>query len=400
MNKIAIIGGGAAGLAAACAIGNVTVYERNERVGKKLLQTGNGRCNLLNTNLSAEHLQTADTNMLQAILGGSPVSEITTFFENMGLLMRTESEGRVYPLCNQAAAVLDILRYTAAENGARIKCGVKICEIRRKGSGFELISEEGVREYADKVILACGGRAAPKTGSDGNGYTLARRLGHSVTELTPALVALKVSGGFCIPLKGIRCKAAIKLAKNRKIIAQEVGEIQFTDYGISGIAAMQLSRLLSDGCAVMLDLAEEYNEEYLLHRIREARAKHREAQDLLLGIVQRRVAQQIVKNALGISPSMPSDALREEQLARLASAVKSTSLNISGSLSWDNAQVTSGGVPLSELDATMESKKCRGLYIIGEMSDCDGECGGYNLGWAWITALRAAEAIKKQGEIV
>lgn len=394
MNKIAIIGGGAAGLAAACVLGNVTVYERNDRVGKKLLQTGNGRCNLLNTNLSAEHLHADDINAAKAVLGRAAVSEIMTFFENMGLLMRVEDEGRVYPLCNQATAVLDVLRYTAAESGARIKCGFTVYEIRHSGDGFEIISDSGQREYADKVILACGGMAAPKTGSDGIGYSLAKRFGHSVTKLNPALAALRADTGFCAPLKGIRCKAAVKLVKNGKSLAEESGEIQFTDYGISGIAAMQLSRYMSEGCSAVIDFAGQYNEEYVLYRIKAGLGKGREAQDLLLGIVQRRVAQQLVKCSLGISPAAAADNLSEKQLALLAAAVKGTSLNVHGTLSWENAQVTSGGVPLVEIDAeTMESKKCPGLYIIGEMLDCDGECGGYNLGWAWACALKAAGAL-------
>lgn len=395
--RIAVIGGGAAGLAFACAVKNaeVTVYERNDRVGKKLLQTGNGRCNLVNTQFSAQHLHSANMNAICSTLGSTAVSEITDFFEGMGLLMRTEDEGRVYPLCNQASAVLDVLRYTAVENGAELVCDFCVNRIEKKESGFEIISNDGRKAIADIAVLACGGMAAPKTGSDGIGYKLAKSLGHSVTKLSPVLVALKTDTAFTAPLKGIRCRAGIKLIKGRKVIAEETGEIQFTDYGISGIAAMQLSRHLSDGCAAVIDFAQLYDEEYILRRIKAAAGKGREVQDLLLGIVQKRVAQQIIKKTLNISPAAASDKLSEKDLARLSAAVKRTELPVLGTLKWDNAQVTAGGIDMSEIvPETMESKLCSGLYIVGEMLDCDGECGGYNLGWAWISALRAAEDIK------
>ncbi|MEE0944361.1 MAG: aminoacetone oxidase family FAD-binding enzyme [Clostridia bacterium] len=398
--KIAIIGGGAAGLAIACIIGKgaeVTIYERNERVGKKLLSTGNGRCNLLNTNLSPKQLKSENSNIIPQILGMSAVSQVMTFFENLGLLMRIENEGRVYPLCNQAAAVLDVLRYEAAEKGVLIRCDFCVSEITKKGNGFDIHSKDGKRSYADIVILACGGMAAPKTGSDGIGYKLAEALGHSVTTLTPALVALKSETSFTAPLKGIRCKAGIKLVSDKTELFSESGEIQFTDYGISGIAAMQLSRHIENSCKVVIDFAEEYNKDYILHRIKKAAEKGREAQELALGIVQKRVWQQIIKHILGISPSTAANKLSESDLEKLSCAIKALSLDISGTLSWDNAQVTSGGIPLDEIEPkTMKSRITDNLYILGEMLDCDGECGGYNLSWAWLCALRAGDSINKE----
>ena len=398
--KIAIIGGGAAGLAAACTIGKgteVTIYERNDRVGKKLLSTGNGRCNLLNTNLSPKQLKSENNNVIPQVLGSSPVSQIMTFFENLGLLMRIENEGRVYPLCNQASAVLDVLRYEAAEKGVLIRCDFCVSKITKKGNGFDIQSENGKHTFADIVILACGGKAAPKTGSDGIGYKLAESLGHSVTRLSPALVALKSDTAFTNPLKGIRCKAGIKLISGETELASESGEIQFTDYGISGIAAMQLSRHIKNGCKAVIDFAEEYNKEYILHRIKKAAEKGREAQELALGIVQKRVWQQIIKYASGISPSTSANKLSDSDFEKLATAIKALPLNISGTLSWDNAQVTSGGIPLSEIEPeTMKSRITDNLYILGEMLDCDGECGGYNLGWAWLCALHAGESINKE----
>ncbi len=401
MNKrIAIIGGGASGLAVACALNksaDITIYERNDRVGKKLLSTGNGRCNLLNTNISPEHLKSADSNIIADVLGQSPASEAMTFFENLGLLMRIEDEGRVYPLCNQASAVLDVLRYEAAEKGVNIRCDFCVTEIKKQDTCFEIVSSNGECAFADVVILSCGGMAAPKTGSDGIGYKLAKSLGHSVNTLSPALVALKSDTSFTSALKGIRCKAGIKLLSHNSEIAAESGEIQFTDYGVSGIAAMQLSRHLKPDSQIVIDFAEDYNEEYILYRIKAAAAKGREAEELPLGIIQKRVGQQIIKHVLGISPATPADKLSETDLTRLAHAIKALPLNVTGTLKWDNAQVTSGGIPLSEIDPlSMQSNFTNGLYITGEMLDCDGECGGYNLGWAWLCGVRAANAINEE----
>ena len=398
--KIAIIGGGAAGLAVACAINkgaDVTIYERNDRVGKKLLTTGNGRCNLLNTNISEKQIKSANAQYVSSVLGTSPASEIMTFFENLGLLMRLEDEGRVYPLCNQASAVLDVLRYEAAEKGVKICCDFCVDRITKKDNHFEVKSKSGESAVTDIVILACGGMAAPKTGSDGMGYKLAGALGHSVTPLSPALTPLKSDTSFTAALKGIRCKAGIKLLSKGVELSSESGEIQFTDYGVSGIAAMQLSRHLKDKSEIIIDFAEEYNEEYILHRIKSAANKGRESSELTLGIIQKRVAQQLIKYVLGISPATPAEMLADKDLSKLAHAVKAFLLPVYGTLSWDNAQVTSGGVPLSEIEPeTMKSKITENLYILGEMLDADGECGGYNLGWAWLCALRAADVINKE----
>lgn len=398
--KIAIIGGGAAGLATACSINDaaeITIYERNDRVGKKLLSTGNGRCNLLNTRISPERYKSENSDIIPDFLGNSPTSDIMNFFENLGLLMRLEEAGRVYPLCNQASAVLDVLRYAADEKGVNTRCGFYVTNIKKSDFGFKIISSDGTADFADIVILACGGKAMPKTGSDGTGYKLATSLGHTVTSLNPALAALKSDTFFTAALKGIRCKAGVKLIFGRDVLAAESGEIQFTDYGISGIAAMQLSRHLEKGCKIVIDFAEDYNEDYILSRLKDAAAKGREAQELPLGIVQKRVSQQLVKHILGANPSTPGSKLTNSDLSKLASSIKALTLDIHGTLSWDNAQITSGGIPLDEINPdTMASRITDNLYITGEMLDCDGECGGYNLGWAWLCALRAAKSINKE----
>lgn len=395
--KIAIIGGGASGLAAAVVAANnaaVTVYERNDRVGKKLLQTGNGRCNLLNTGACAQKFHSQNMDAVQRVIDTFDALSVMGFFEDLGLLMSVEEEGRVYPMCNQASAVLDVLRFAAAEHGAQLCCGRECTGIKKQGSAFLLEFADGKRERADAVILACGGKAAPKTGSDGAGYRLARQLGHSVTKLSPALVALKSASPIPRALKGIRAKASLSLVKNGIEIAKEDGEVQFTDYGISGIAAMQLSRFISDGkYEVVLDLAKDFDEEYIEKCLKKSAKKGREMQDLTLGILQKRVGQQLIKDTLAIGLGTPTSQLSDNDIKRIAKAIKGWHLPIDTTLGWDNAQVSAGGVPISELDVTtFESKICRGLYIVGELLDCDGACGGYNLYWAWSSGIIAARA--------
>ncbi len=391
--KIAIIGGGAAGLAAACSLRqgfDVTVYERGERVGKKILATGNGRCNLANTDLSPSRFKSQNQAEIKTVLSGYSYEAVKTFFEELGLLLRTESEGRVYPLVNQASAVLDVLRLSAVRKGAVIKCDFLVKAITKKDSGFEIVSASGEKACADIVIMATGGTASPKTGSDGKGFDILKALGHSVTPLSPALVPLKSDTDFTMPLKGIRAKAKITL--NGRF--SESGEIQFTDYGISGIAAMQLSRHLCGRDSVTIDFAEGYSAEYILSLLEKSREKNVPSSELFSGILQRRVAEELIKRVLKCRINAPSRTLGDNDLSILAKAVKGLSLPVTGTLSWDNAQVTSGGVPLGEIDAsTMQSKLCDNLYIIGEALDCDGECGGYNLSWAWITAMRASESL-------
>lgn len=408
MNKkhIAVIGGGAAGLAAAVSAAEnaqVTVFEKNERVGKKLLQTGNGRCNLANTNTAAGAYHSGDMAAVKRVIDAFPASRIMDFFEELGLLMRIETEGRVYPNCNQAAAVLDVLRYSAAERGAAFQCGFDCSGIRKKADGFELDFSNGTCAQADAVIIACGGKAAPKTGSDGSGYALARKLGHSVTPLYPALVPIRTKGTFARALKGIRCKAGITLIKNGATVAHESGEIQFTDYGVSGIAVMQLSGFMRGGSGfeLKIDFSEQYSFEHIVYLLERARSRPREVQDIALGIVPKRVAQQLIKAAAEVNLTSPASGLSDRDIKKIASAVKGMRLGAESTLSWDNAQVTAGGVPLSEIYThTFQSKICAGAYLAGEILDCDGACGGYNLGWAWssgiIAGLAAAGLIQEE----
>lgn len=395
--RIAVVGGGASGLAAALTAAeyaDVTVLERGDRVGKKLLQTGNGRCNLFNTGFSPAVLSSGSGDPGDALCALAP-AEVMKFFEDIGILLSVRDGGLVYPHTNSAATVLDALRFAARERGVNIRCGFEAIRISRTDGGFEITPMDGEPFFADACVLACGGKAAPKTGSDGSGYALAAMLGHSVTALTPALVPLKCDPGFTAPLKGIRCRAHLTLlADDGSVVCTEDGELQFTDYGISGICVMQLSRRLGRGRTVEINFAAPHTRAQVMRIIENARQNNREVQDLLCGIVPKRVAQQLIRRALGkINLSGGAKNLTDAQLGAVCDACFATRLEVRGTLSWDNAQVTAGGIPLGEVDLrTMRSRCVPWLAITGEMLDCDGACGGYNLGWAWTTGILAGRS--------
>ena len=285
-----MVGGGASGLAAALTAAeyaDVTVLERGDRVGKKLLQTGNGRCNLFNTGFSPAVLSS----------GSGDPGDALCALEDIGILLSVRDGGLVYPHTNSAATVLAALRFAARERGVNIRCGFEAIQISRTDGGFEITPMDGEPFFADACVLACGGKAAPKTGSDGSGYALAAMLGHSVTALTPALVPLKCDPGFTAPLKGIRCRAHLTLlADDGSVVCTEDGELQFTDYGISGICVMQLSRRLDRGRTVEINFAAPHTRAQVMRIIENARQNNREVQDLLCGIVPKRVAQRARQN--------------------------------------------------------------------------------------------------------
>ncbi|MBR5389807.1 MAG: aminoacetone oxidase family FAD-binding enzyme [Clostridia bacterium] len=406
MKTVLIVGGGAAGMAAAITAAGQTpdirviLLERLDRVGKKLLATGNGRCNLTNLNAGTAHYHSAVPGEAEAILRGMEPAEALRFFEELGLRWTREDEGRIYPYCMQASMVLDVLLAALEERGIEVVCAAPVNSIRREGEKF--IVEAGRRFAADAVILCAGGRAAPKLGSDGSGYGLAKALGHTCTPLYPALTALccdmRASGG----LKGIRAPAEVSLFAGETCLGARRGEVQFTEYGLSGIAVMDLSLLMPQGknrpCFAELDLFPAEEEASLLRELRARRGRFA-AQPLerfLLGTVQKRLGFALMKQAGFGALSRRCGTLTDRELSALARLFKHWRFSVSGVQGYEQAQVAAGGVPLSEIDEkTMESKLCKGLYLAGEILDMTGDCGGYNLHWAWCSGIRAGRAAGK-----
>lgn len=409
MKQIVIIGGGAAGLAAALTASRqapdvkVTVLERLDRVGKKILATGNGRCNLTNLQAGIKHFYSSDKAALKSLLNGMEPERVMIFFRSLGLICQEEEEGRVYPYCKQASMVLDVLLQALERANIHVQCGCAVTGIDRNKGKFAVKTADGRTIPADGVILTCGGKAAPKLGSDGSGYALARKLSHNCTPLYPALVALKCDMNGLGGLKGIRAQAGLKLMAGEHILGQDIGELQFTEYGLSGIPAMQLSGRLSklrkgEKCTALVDLFPQWQEESLFRELK-ARQKASPSgtlETLLLGTIHKRLAYAVLKSA-GLQPlSRTNASLTNGELHRLADTLKGWIFPVTGTQGWDAAQVTGGGIPLGEVEPdTMQSRLQPGLYLAGEILDVTGDCGGFNLHWAWCSGIRAGEAAAK-----
>lgn len=394
--RVAVIGAGAAGLC--CALkaagkGGVLLLEGNQRPGRKLSATGNGRCNLTNLSISPKSYR-GDVGLARDFLRDWPAQRVTDMFRSLGLLTRADGEGRVYPNSLQAAAVTGALSSACEEAGVRAEYGFVAAGIARRRSGFLIRSADGREVCAKYCVLACGGLASPGH-SAGDGYALARKLSHSVTELSPSLVGLRVKGKLTRPLKGMRCKARASLHRGGRELCGESGEVIFGDGSVSGICVMDLSAhmrgLPEEGLSLHLDLMEQLTAEELAAYLAGFAGSHpeRPAGELFSGALNLRVGRELVK-LLGYS--CPMGELGPGQIGRAAALVKDLALPVSGKLGWEHAQVTAGGVPLSEVDMpSMASRLCPGLYLCGEMLDIDGCCGGFNLHWAWATGLSAGE---------
>ena len=407
MKHILVIGGGAAGLAAAITAARespaarVTVLERMDRVGKKILATGNGRCNLTNMGASFAHFYSSDKGALKRALEGMTPASVVDFFASLGLLCQEEDEGRVYPYCKQASMVLDVLLQALERLNITVQCSCAVTGIGRNKGKFAVKTADGQTLNADAVILTCGGKAAPKLGSDGSGYGLAKAVGHSCTALYPALVAFQCDMNGLGSLKGIRAEAGLTLLAGNHLLGQEVGEVQFTEYGLSGIPAMQLSGRLSrlrkgEKCTALVDLFPTWEHEALFRNLKTRQKTQETLENLLLGTIHKRLAYAVLKSA-GLQPlSRPAASLTPAELHRLADTLKAWPFPVTGTQGWDNAQVTGGGIPLAEIDSiTMESKTQPGLYLAGEVLDVAGDCGGFNLHWAWCSGIRAGKAAAK-----
>ena len=399
--EIAIIGGGASGIAAALSAArtapcsHIILLEGLDRVGKKILATGNGRCNLGNEDISPSHYHSRSPERLEALLAQMPSTRTTDFFRSLDLLCATEEMGRIYPYCRQAAMVLDVLLLALERAGVDIRCGQTVTGIQHKKGRFQLRLENTPSVTADRVILAAGGKAAPKQGVTGVGHLLAQSLGHRCTPLSPHLVPLKCAG---MPkgLKGIRVQGALELLDGSTRVAREVGEIQLTDYGVSGIPALQLSCHM-DRCSapvLRLDFFPSLPEADLRRMLREQLRRHgsEPLETALLGSLQKRVLFAMLKNARIEPLSRRADTLSVKEIERLSRLLKDWTLPVTGTLTWEQAQVTGGGVPLDEINDDFSSRRCDGLYLTGEMLDVSGDCGGYNLHWAWCSGLIAGAA--------
>ena len=398
---ILIIGGGASGLMAACALAlrgrRVVLLEKQGRVGRKLLSTGNGRCNLTNLNASAGDYHGA-RQAARAALKAWPPKRVMDFFDALGIPCQADGEGRVYPMSRQAASVLDALRLCCDERGVETRVDFPVARLVKTGDGFEAATGDGQRVRARLALVCTGGLAAPKLGACGDGYRLLEGFGPGILPRFPAIAALKTPPEAVRGLKGIRAEGEIGLLADGEVLREETGELLFGEAGVSGIAAMQLARQANEAlrrgscCAVRMGFMPGVDACAAL-KTRAQNLPARPMEDFLNGIVPKRLGQALVR-AAGVDAATPAGKLTPAQLDALAAILNGWTLPVTATQGFDQAQVTAGGAALRDFDIrTMQSLKAPGLFAAGEVLDVDGDCGGFNLQWAWSSALIAAEAM-------
>lgn len=397
--KVVVIGGGASGLVAAISAAKrgsqVTIIDHGERVGKKILSTGNGKCNLTNLFLSSNNYYGGNTDFINRVLDGFSVADTMEFFESLGILLK-EKNGYVYPVSEQAATILNALRFKCQELKINIICDRKVKSISKDNDGFLV---DNIK--ADSIIVATGGMAAPKTGSDGSGYSLVEKLGHEIIKPEPALVGLQCSESFYKALAGIRTTAEIKMYVDDNLVATDSGEIQLTAYGISGIPVFQVSHFAtrafkeSKNIYAMIDFLPEISSEELLDFLSKSISSNlRTPEEHLSCILNKKLATVIYKE------SRATEYLKLKDISAIVNKIKKFKTNIIGSNSFENAQVTSGGIEVTQINPeTMESKLVKNLYFAGEIIDVNGICGGYNLQWAWSTGYIAGRYAGRKEKI-
>ncbi|MBE5809547.1 MAG: aminoacetone oxidase family FAD-binding enzyme [Clostridiales bacterium] len=396
MGTVIIIGGGAAGLAAAIAAAEcgdgVTILERMDRVGKKILATGNGRCNLMNT---GEWRFPGGSALACAVLDRCGVVEQTRFWEHIGLRMRQEDGGRVYPVSGMASTVLDALRFSAEALGVEILTGVHVSGVFKARHGWTVMAGED-KWKADRVIVAGGGCAQPKLGSDGSAWSLLTTLGHKMVEARPALTQIVTDTAPIKGLSGVRARTSVTITNGHMEKYAESGELLFADYGVTGVCVMQCARYAAPEDtlhinlirAMGIDSADEMRKE--LDR-RRGEWGMRPQSDLFTGLCVPKLAQAIFQAAgLQCSQRFTCGELSSAAIDRLVAAAEDFKLNIRGVKGFDSAQVTAGGISTGAFKPeTMESLLAPGVHAAGEVLDVDGDCGGFNLMFAFGSGILA-----------
>ena len=405
-HKLIILGGGAAGLFAAIAAKDIgidtAIIEGSDRVGKKLLTTGNGRCNITNKYIENNRYHSNNPEFFEHSLSSFNASDTESFFNSLGLPLVTLEEGKMYPMSLQASSVIDIIRLALEDRGIPIYTNSKIKAIKPMKQGFKLITVNDEAYECEKLLLCCGGKSAASTGSDGSGYTLAKTLGHSLVTPIPALVQLKLDYKNLKALSGVKFNGIANIIINGKVERSEFGEILFTDYGISGPPILQLSRTASKSLSSRDKVTLKVNMMYSktkdeLEDFLEAHwgiFSYRSVSDSFIGIINKKIIPILLKEA-GVSdihkPSIDLDWKEKKNILRLLTEWE---FIVSDTNSFSNAQVTAGGIDTRDVDpVTMESKLIKNLYFAGEILDVDGDCGGFNLQWAWSSAYAAVKGL-------
>ena len=395
--QIAIIGGGASALFLANALKNtahITLFERADRLGKKLSATGNGQGNITNLGVdgaeyfSVENAKNKDA-LVKSVLSRHGKDDLFAFFKGLGVPLIPDETGRVYPASRQASALTDALRFSLANTGVDVCLRAFVTAVKAEKDGYVLTVQtcDGEEKYTAETLVFCtGGKSAKNFGTDGSAYALVKGLGHTVTALYPSLVQLKTDARHTKILKGIRVKDAVVTANVHGKTQTTKGDVIFTDYGVSGDAVFRLSAFLDgnyDGVKLTIDILPELSERGIYTMLLEKRKAYPDLGlgELLFGIVNNQIGRCIMK-------------LAGDDLQKASALVKAFPMTVTGTLGFDYAQVTKGGVSLSEVNENLESTLKKGVYFTGEILDVDGQCGGYNLQWAYSSARVVADALR------
>ncbi len=400
--KIGIIGAGASGLIAAITAAeqgaDVTLIEKKDRICKKILATGNGKCNFTNKSMNTTDFRSQSQNIYNNYISQFNENDVISMFQSMGMLTK-DKNNYCYPRSEQASTVLDILRLRIKTLNIPVLTDRYPISIQKKKKNFEIQLNTNEKLYFDRIILACGSFAGEKTKDDYTGYTYAKSLGHTLVPVVPALVQVRAKGKEFKSISGVRCEANISLYINDTLTTQEFGELQLTDYGISGIPVFQLSRYVSYGIyekknvTASIDFLPEYEiDEWELFV--QTKWKHSSkditAEEFFQGFLNKKLNLMFLKSA-GIKAETPLNQLKFSKIQQISRSMKSWKIEIEGTNPYENAQVCAGGVSMAEITLAMESKIVPGLYFAGELLDVDGRCGGYNLQWAWTSGYLAGK---------
>ena len=402
--RIFIVGGGAAGMMAAISArrqgAEVTILEQNPRIGKKILATGNGRCNFTNIYTDVSCYHGINPKFAYTALANFDSEAAIDFFEGLGIAHKVEENGKVFPMSDQASSVLDVLMYELRRLDVTIFCDTCVTKILPKNNTFEIRTAQGRVFRADKVILTAGGKAMPSSGSNGNGFTLAKELGHTMTDIFPGLVQLKLDGPYFKQLDGVKIVGTAELLHSNKSLAKERGDILFTNYGISGPPILQLSRKAAEllrvnkEAVLKITIIDRISKEELISLI-ETRFNNNPEKTIafsLVGLINKRLIPVLLKEAGITNLNHPVSSLSNKEREKIMMQLTDWRFKIRGTKSWASAQITAGGIDTNEINQhTMESKIIHGLFFAGEMIDIDGQCGGFNLQWAWSSGFIAGQ---------
>ena len=391
--KVVIVGGGASGLMCAiellraknCLSGSdVLILEKNDRVGKKLITTGNGQGNLSNVNLSSNKYH-GDKSFISAVINNQQNINVVDYLESLGIFTTTSTDGKIYPVSKQASAVLDILRAYLTSKGCNVKTDSNVVSVVKNTNNWCVTTQNG-SYTAKNVVLAFGGAVGKQFGTDGTSYSLAQNLGHKVTKLYPSLVQLKTDTTFIRGLKGLKERAKVVAYDGNLKLAESVGDLLFTEFGVSGNAIFQISAYLTNAKnpSINVEFLPDYSLEQVKNLlIKKSKIDYVSKEEILVGILNKRIGQAILKRCNSFSPEC------------VAQEIKNFTLKVTGNLGFNYAQVTKGGIQTDQINPlTMQSKLNKGLYVTGEALDVDGDCGGYNLTFAFLTGIICAINIK------